>query len=183
MRETLGAYSAPVIKPTSPKQFADSVLAIVAKALESDASLETMTTDVNAVLKGYTDRVPSKIIKLDAARRMAYGFASVVTKDGEPVNDQQGDEMDMDNVRKVVHEYIREERVGKAMHDGPQIGEILDSFVMDAEVQKALGVDFGCEGWLVGFHVTDDATWARVESGELAAFSIGGLGDRTPITE
>jgi hypothetical protein len=167
--------------PLSPRQFAHTVLALVGKALESDTALDTLTADVNAVVKAYEGRVPTLVLKVAKSRQMVYGWASVVTKDGATVTDLQGDEMDMDNLRGVVHKFIREERVGKAMHDGPQIGEILDSFVFDTDVQKALGVDFGCEGWLVGFHVTDSKVWKRVEDGELKAFSIGGDGVRTPL--
>lgn len=153
------------------------------KALQSDGATATLKSDVDAIVASYTGREARVIVKFDKTRQMVYGWGSVVTKDGECVSDLQGDEMTIDNVRKVAHDYVREARVGKAMHDGPQIGEVLDSFVFDAEVQKALGVDFGCEGWLVGFHVTDAAVWKRVESGELQAFSIGGTGERTPIED
>lgn len=168
-------------KPNSPAAFAQAVLGVVAKALASDTALDTIKTDIDALVKDYTGRMPQLVFKVAESRRMVYGWANVVTKDGADVEDLQGDVMEMDNLREVVHDYIRAERVGKAMHDGPQIGEVLDSFVFDSEVQAALGVNFGCEGWLVGFHVKDDAVWKRVEAGELRAFSIGGSGDRTPI--
>lgn len=167
--------------PLSPRQFVQTVLALVGKALASDTALDTLTADVDAVVKAYEGRVPTLVLKVAAERQMVYGWASVVTKDGATVEDQQEDTMEMDNVRKVVHQFIRDERVGKAMHDGPQVGEVLDSFVFCSDVQKALGIDFGCEGWLVGYHVTDAKVWKRVQSGELKAFSIGGEGVRTPL--
>jgi hypothetical protein len=167
----------------SPRQFADVVLSTIRKALESDDALNTLTADVDAIVKRYTEREGRVIVKVQKSTRMVYGWASVVTKDGADVEDLQKDVMDIGNLRETVHTFIREERVGKTMHDGPQTAEVLDSFVFDAEVQKALGVDFGCEGWLVGYYVTDDDVWKRVESGELAAFSIGGDGIRTPLPE
>jgi hypothetical protein len=120
-------------------------------------------------------------MKAVESRRTVYGWASVVTKDGAIVDDRQGDRMNIDELREVVHEFM-DSRVGKTMHTGRETGEIVDSFVIDAEVAAAFGVNFGCEGWMVGYKVKDDAVWKRVQSGELRAFSIGGEGLRTPLT-
>ena len=42
------------------------------------------------------------------------------------------------------------------------------------EIGESLGIQSDREGWVVAFKVYDDDVWARVKSGELAAFSIGG---------
>lgn len=172
--------------PKSPGEFAKAVLAIVAKGLESEQSLDGLKADLDSIVAKYAGRVPTVIFKTVAARKMVYGWASVVTKDGAAVEDRQGDVMDMDNLREVVHDFMAN-RTGNTMHepdasgDIAKTGEIVDSFVIDAEVAAAFGVNFGCEGWMVGYKVQDDAVWKRVESGELRSFSIEGEGIRTPL--
>lgn len=156
-------------------------MAAVAKGLESDQSLDLLKGELDALVVKYTGRAATLVLKAIPSRRMVYGWASVVTKDGTAVEDRQGDVMDIDNLRETVHDFMAH-RVGKTMHTGAETGEIVDSFVIDAEVAAAFGVNFGCEGWMVGYKVKDDAVWKRVESGELRAFSIGGEGIRTPLS-
>lgn len=168
-------------EPNSPAAFAAAVLGIVGKALESEQSLDAAKAELDALVLKYTGRPATVVMKAVESRRMVYGWASVVTKDGQAVEDRQGDVMDIDNLRDNVHDFMAS-RVGKTMHTGKETGEIVDSFVIDAEVAAAFGVNFGCEGWMVGYKVKDDAVWKRVQSGELRAFSIGGEGIRTPLT-
>lgn len=168
-------------EPNTPAAFAAAALSIIGKGLESDKSLDALKAELDTLVGKYAGRSVSVVMKAVPSRRMVYGWASVVTKDGASVEDRQGDVMDIDNLRDSVHEFM-DSRVGKTMHTGKETGEIVDSFVFDAEVQAAFGVNFGCEGWMVGYKVKDDAVWKRVESGELRAFSIGGEGLRTPLT-
>lgn len=168
-------------EPTTPAAFAAAVFAAVSKGLETDQALDALKADLDGLVAKYTGRAVTVVMKSVPSRRMIYGWASVVTKDGEVVKDRQADFMDMDNLREVVHDFMSH-RVGKTMHSGGNTGEIVDSFVIDAEVAAAFGVNFGCEGWMVGYKVQDDAVWKRVQSGELRAFSIGGEGDRIPLT-
>lgn len=162
------------------------MIAAVAKGLASDKAMDGLKADVDALVEKYAGRRPTIVLKAVASRQMVYGWASVVTKDGAPVEDRQGDVMDMDNLRDVVHDFMAN-RTGNTMHEPDdqgaivKTGEIVDSFVWDAEVAKAFGVDFGCEGWMVGYKVEDAAVWKRVQDGELKAFSIEGAGVRTPI--
>jgi hypothetical protein len=62
------------------------------------------------------------------------------------------------------------------------VGEVVDTFVWLDDVQKAYNVDFGCEGWAVGMEMPA-AVVARVEAGELNAFSIAGSGVRVDIPD
>lgn len=167
--------------PRTPREFAAAVIAAVAKGLSSEKDLDGLRADVDALVEKYTGRTATVVWKAVESRRMVYGWASVVTKDAADVEDRQGDVMNMDNIREKVHDFMAH-RVGKTMHDGSQTGEIVDSFVIDAEVAAAFGVDFGCEGWMVGYKVKDESVWKRVLSGELRAFSIGGDGVRTPLS-
>lgn len=172
--------------PISPRDFAAAVIAAVAKGLASDKALDGLKADVDAIVEKYAGRKPTVVLKAVESRQMVYGWASVVTKDGTTVQDRQGDLMDMDNLRDVVHDFMAN-RTGNTMHEPDaagnivKTGEIVDSFVWDAEVAAAFGVDFGCEGWMVGYKVEDADVWKRVLKGELKAFSIEGPGVRTPV--
>ena len=118
--------------------------------------------------------IEGKILKTDDEQRMVYGWASVVTEDGEPVVDRQGDIIEADTLVKAVNEFMEHVRVGKAMHTGEQVGVVVHSLPITKEIGDALGIQSNREGWVVAYKVFDDDVWAMVKSGELAAFSIGG---------
>ncbi len=121
-----------------------------------------------------TKNIEGKILKTDDEQRMVYGWASVVTEDGEPVVDRQGDVIEADTLVKAVNEFMEHVRVGKAMHTGEQVGVVVHSLPITKEIGDALGIQSDREGWVVAYKVYDDAVWDMVKSGELAAFSIGG---------
>ena len=118
--------------------------------------------------------ISGEILKFDDEQRMVYGWASVVTKGGEPVVDRQGDVIEPDTLVKAVSKFMEHVRVGKQMHNGDQIGVVVHSWPVTNEISKSVGIESDREGWLVAFKVYDDTVWAKVKSGELAAFSIGG---------
>jgi hypothetical protein len=62
------------------------------------------------------------------------------------------------------------------MHDGKQIGEVVESVVLTHDLQKALGIDLQKVGWFIGMKILDDETWAKFKDGTFKAFSIGGSG-------
>ena len=119
-------------------------------------------------------KLEGKILKSDDEQRMVYGWASVVTENGEPVVDRQGDVIEPDTLVKAVSEFMEHVRVGKVMHTGDPVGTIIHSFPVTKELSDALGIHSDREGWIVAYKVYDDAVWDMVKSGELAAFSIGG---------
>jgi hypothetical protein len=119
--------------------------------------------------------------KADNEGRYVRGWASVVSKDGEPVEDWQGDVIHIEDLRTAAHQFITDTRVAKAMHNGSQIGEVVESLIVDDEVAKALGITDPRRGWFVGMHVHSPEIQKRVRSGELTAFSIGGRGTRKEI--
>ena len=118
--------------------------------------------------------IEGKILKTDDEQRMVYGWASVVTENGEAVVDRQGDVIEVGTLVKAVNEFMEHVRVGKAMHTGEQVGVVVHSLPITKEIGDALGIQSDREGWVVAYKVFDDAVWAMVKSGELAAFSIGG---------
>jgi hypothetical protein len=78
---------------------------------------------------------------------------------------------------------MREYRVGKAMHEGEPVSDVVASIVFTAELQKQLGIDLKKVGWFIGMQIFDDGIKKRVKSGELRSFSIGGRGIRRQIEE
>ena len=118
--------------------------------------------------------IEGQILKADEEQRLVYGWASVVTEKGEPVVDRQGDVIEPETLVKAVNNFMENIRVGKEMHKGDQIGAVIHSMPVTKEIGESLGIQSDREGWVVAFKVYDDDVWARVKSGELAAFSIGG---------
>jgi hypothetical protein len=121
-----------------------------------------------------TKNIEGKILKTDDEQRMVYGWASVITENGEPVVDRQDDMIEADTLVKAVNEFMEHVRVGKAMHVGEQVGTVVHSLPITKEIGDSLGIQSDREGWVVAYKVFDDDVWAMVKSGELAAFSIGG---------
>lgn len=119
-----------------------------------------------------------KILKIDPEQQLAYGWISITEQGGEPVTDHQGDIIETAELVKMAHKFNTDVRIGKAMHDGEPVAELVESMVFTPDVQKALGIDLGLVGWWGVFKVNDPEVWKRVKSGELSAFSIGGTGNR-----
>lgn len=138
---------------------------------EADTSVSEMTKS----------SIEGKILKVDDEQRMVFGWASVITEDGEPVIDRQGDMIEADTLVKAVNEFMEHVRVGKAMHSGEQVGVVVHSLPITKEIGEALGIHSNREGWVVAYKVFDDSVWERVKSGELAAFSIGGRAQKQEI--
>ena len=134
---------------------------------EADTSVGDMTKDFQCSVEG-------QILKADEEQRLVWGWASVVTEKGEPVIDRQGDVIEPDTLVKAVNKFMEHVRVGKQMHNGDQIGMVVHSLPITKEIGDSLGIQSDREGWVVAFKVYDDTVWAKVKSGELAAFSIGG---------
>lgn len=167
--------------------YAESVVVAVTKAVER-GMVVTLTTELDDLQKQFVERFTgSKIGQEQVAKsdeqQMVWGWASVSTLDGQLITDAQGDECDVIELQKAAHEFMQSSRVGKVMHAGRRKGYIADSIVFTKALQDALGIDLGMEGWFVGYKVEDPDTWARVKKGELRAFSIGGLGNREPLSK
>ena len=140
--------------------------------------IEALRAIVQEILKTsaseMTKSIEGKILKTDDEQRLVYGWASVVTENGEAVVDRQGDVIEADTLVKAVNEFMEHVRVGKAMHTGEQVGVVVHSLPITKEIGDSLGIQSDREGWVVAYKVFDDAVWDMVKSGELAAFSIGG---------
>ena len=121
--------------------------------------------------------------KSDKEGRYVRGWASVVSINGEAVTDTQGDLITMAELRKAAHRFVTDARVAKAMHRGDQVGEVVESVIIDDEFAKATGMATDKRGWWIGMAVNDDNIRKRVKAGELKAFSIGGRGKRKKLED
>jgi Putative phage serine protease XkdF len=141
------------------------------------------------------------IVKLDRVQHLVFGWASIVTVDGKEICDTQGDIISSMTMEDAAYDFVLTARKGGDMHqtsaDGTARGvsRLVESIAFTREKQLAMVqslhdqgitnavVDLCCEGWWIGFYVDNPGTWARIESGELKAFSIGGKGKRDDSTD
>jgi Putative phage serine protease XkdF len=137
-----------------------------------------------------------EISKVDDDKRLAFGFASVVSVGGVPVLDRQGDVISQDEIEKAAYDYVIKSRKGGNMHartldeygqDAPHsVSDLVESFVITDEKVAKMGLpEETPRGWWVGFKIHDEDTWQMVKKGERTGFSIHGRGRRvdTPVDE
>lgn len=145
---------------------------------DKDVSVSEMTKS-----EVFDDQVisTSSVLKVFEEQRIVYGWASVVTKSGEPVVDLHGDIITPVEMQKAANSFMQSARTAKAMHKGAGVGEIIHSLPLTEELAKSLGIETDQEGWIIGMKIHDDNIWKRVKSGELSEFSIGGKGLRNAL--
>ena len=123
--------------------------------------------------------------KLDDEQHLAFGWASVVELDGQPVVDRQGDYITAEDLEKAAYAYVHKSRVGGDMHErGPddtvaKVSDLVESVVFTDEKVEKMGLpdDFP-RGWWVGFKIHGEESWDRVKKRERTGFSIHGRGIR-----
>jgi len=119
-----------------------------------------------------------KVLKVDEEQRLIFGWASVTKVNGELVVDRQGDVIRTETLHKAINDFMKSVRVGKVMHSGDRVGDIIHSFPVSKDIMDALGIQTDREGWIVGYYVEDDSIWELVKSGKYTEFSIGGRGHK-----
>lgn len=121
------------------------------------------------------------IAKVDDDARLVFGWSSVsVRKDGEQVEDSQGDLIDPADLEAAAYEFVLKFREANAMHEGPTVGTLVESFVSTPDKLAAMGLpgDALPVGWWAGWHIDDDEVWAGVKDGRYRMFSIEGRAER-----
>lgn len=139
----------------------------------------------NAVLLKRAGEVKAtfKVAKTDDALGLVFGWAFASSLDGgaTPHTDLQWDQVD-DDFLKAAMEFIEGGGATDVMHDGAQDGRVVFAFPLLPDICKALGIASKTLGLAVAIKPSAE-TFKRFQSGELAAFSIAGLGERTPVTK
>lgn len=125
----------------------------------------------------------TKVEKNDITGRYAAGFASVIEKDGKRVTDTQDDVIFWADLQETAHDFIKNERVAKVMHDGEMVGEVVESVLIDDDFAKALGLTDPRRGWFIKMDIADPDTRELNKAGKFGGFSIGGSGQRVDLTE
>jgi hypothetical protein len=151
--------------------------------VSSDSRQDLLERVISAIMQAameYDVVKSAEILKLDSERRIAWGWASVSTMKGEPVTDLQGDTITPSEMEKMADRFMASARMAKAMHEGDQIGEVLHSLPLTAELAKALGMETDREGWVVGMKINSDEVWAGFKNGTYKGFSVGGKAKRKP---
>jgi hypothetical protein len=128
-----------------------------------------------------------QIAKADVEKRIAFGW-SVISRDaaGREVWDLQNDGIDPEDLEAMAYKYVRFYRDSGELHNGSQGKAVLiESVVTTLEKQIVWGIPSGVMpvGWWCGFYVLDDDVWAKVKSGEYAAFSIEGSALREKVQD
>lgn len=133
---------------------------------------------------------PFKILKLNNAERLVFGFANVsIAKGGEIITDLQGDRIAPSELEKGAYDYVLTAREADEMHKGGAIGYLVESMVFTPEKLLVIATDpstgeVDLEGfevmkrlipprWWVGFKLEPEA-YAKVQKGEYKMFSIAG---------
>lgn len=118
------------------------------------------------------------IDKTDAARQLVFGFASIIEDaDGRALVDHQGDIIGETELETAAYNFVMHSRTGAVEHTTKIVGVLVESFVITSEKRKLLNITMPL-GWWIGFKINDPNVWARVMSGELKMFSIGGRAKR-----
>jgi hypothetical protein len=137
-----------------------------------------MNTQRRRLRKMKPFEILTDVDKRNDEQQIAYGWASVSTEGGADIIDTQGDLIDIADIAKAAHDFMLYSRTAGDMHDRIGVGQVVESIVFTPELQESLGIDLGKSGWFIGMKIHDEDVWARVKSGELGAFSLGGTGIR-----
>lgn len=124
-----------------------------------------------------------EVTKIDDEQRIVYGYASVVSKDGQMVVDRQGDVITADEMEKAATRFMLGARNGLTMHKGEPTTTIVHSMPLTKQVMEAFGISSNKEGWLIAVKVHDDDTWDRMKKGEFTGFSIGGRARKVQLDD
>jgi len=121
------------------------------------------------------------IVKTDDVRQLVFGWASVaLNKDGSPLIDLHGDQIDPQDLEDAAYEFVLKFRDMNERHAVESKGQLVESFVVTPDKLEKMGLspDSLPIGWWTGFYVSDRAVFERVQSGEYTMFSIEGSAER-----
>lgn len=105
---------------------------------------------------------------------IAYGWAVVSTIDGTPYQDLQGDYIPADTIPDVAADFMARARVGKDMHAGDQVADVIFAWPATDEINKGVEYSGRKTGLLIGWRPYDKALLDKIAAGERVGFSIGG---------
>ena len=168
----------------SPDQKAE--WAKMANAMLQDCESRGGSDCEGHAIRGANARMMKRIAKLDKAKHLVYGWASVVaTADGALVEDLQGDLIDPADLEDAAVDFMLDYRKSGEMHEGRAAGTVVEALVASPEKYAAMGVPESVakampSGLWLGVKVTPDV-FAKVEAGHYRMFSIEGTATPEPV--
>lgn len=129
-----------------------------------------------------------EILKVDEEQGRVYGWAYVLTKNGEQVVDHSQDTIDTPEARQHLEEafvsYVKDHRTGDLDHESFGVSRLIEAAFITKEKAEVMGIDATQEGLWVGYEFNRDtpegqAAWETAK--QRGAFSIVGRGRREPI--
>lgn len=121
-------------------------------------------------------------------KRLVFGWASVsINTDGAPIQDEQDDIIEPEDLETAAYEYVLHFRNGGLEHapDLRNKARLVESCVFTEEKQQAMGIPKGIlpVGWWIGFHIDDEDAWRKIKNGTYRMFSIEGSACRMPAQD
>jgi hypothetical protein len=110
-------------------------------------------------------------------KNTVYGWGNVTKQYGVPVIDSKGGYIPFDVLAKAVKQFTEESGRVQLQHeslDAPVRGKIVQSFMLNAEIARSMGIDTCTEGWMVEIEVEDETAWEVVQTGCINGLSLGG---------
>lgn len=123
---------------------------------------------------------PVEIAKSDEHRNLVFGWASVALKDGQYLEDHQGDLIDVNDLEEAAYDFNVTSRLTGDMHKSEPFGELVESMVITQDKIDSAGFPQDMLGrWWVGFRVPPEYH-KEVREGKRRMFSIEGTAKRVP---
>lgn len=85
-----------------------------------------------------------RVRKVDEEKRLVFGWASVsVTVGGQEVIDLQEDMIDPETLEEAAYKFAEFYRDGGEMHERTGVAVMVESVILTAEKQEAMGIPMG----------------------------------------
>lgn len=115
------------------------------------------------------------ILKVDADLGLVFGWAIICKEDGKEYFDLQGDHIPEQSMLEASADFMAKARVGKGMHRGDQIADVVFAFPMTEDIAKSFGFDAPAKtGLMIAWKPHTADILEKFRSGEWTGFSIGG---------
>ncbi len=99
---------------------------------------------------------------------------------GAQVIDHSEEFIDTPDLEEAAYDFVLTSREANDMHEGPVIGQLIESVVVTKDKLEAWGVTSPVnEGWWVGFQLDKDS-FEKVKANR-KAFSIEGIAQRVEV--
>ena len=124
------------------------------------------------------------ISKADDSQQRLFGWASIaVRKDGQQIEDLQGDLIDIEDLEAAWYEYVLESGELNILHKGDCQGQLIEAIVFTPEKLAALGLapDALPLGAWCGYYIADPACYQDIKKQGYFMFSIEGSAVREAV--